>query len=726
MEPNPEKPLPKPCVPVKLSLWIRGLVGLGILGLVLGHAFLCLGPYGGWNAFSQGWPNQPLLLGKHPLHLYHSVLGAKGLLGRGSPTCIDPFFHAGYPKTPVFDSDSRFPERVLAIYWRIFPPARGNGNPAPGSERAKSEGTVQLVPEGEVKTGSPGVANPSAKLLPQFELPKPPQPSNLAPKVPEVAPLWISPEEFDTATKVYFAQNLISALLVPLVLLGISWSLKRNAPTALCLLFLGLVFWWSPVARDVDRQGNAVWLYGGLLLALCHALLVRYHQGPSLLTWACWTGAGTLLVLIQPIYVILAIPFFLGYTMRVGPRHAWIWQVGLITGALFPLLIHMDWLQDWVRYWWIRRAASLEINQSGAAWLDDWRQLVRPGEPTTVFPLALILFLFFAGWVQLHIGGARALGRSFGGAVFGLLAWVGIGFLWEPARRLETEGMFFGAVWFALYPAARGLLSVITGRWTEVDRAKAGPCLVKAIPGCFVVALVLGMAGPELWSPLWRMQKPDADNLAMQARQKTVLEGLSRLPQNGARILWEEATSPGRENSEGHSPLLPLLTGRSFMGGLESSGLIEHLGSGLVDGRLAGNPIEDISDRELSGYFTAFNIGWVVCTSEVAEKRFSSHPNVVREGKIGDRALFRIDRTPSFVLRGQADLISATPDGIVLGNLRPDDGQVVLSFHFHSHWEAIPSRIGVEREMDSRDPIPLVRLALDGPVSRVVLRYKRN
>ena len=701
-------------------------MGLGILGMVLGHAYLCLGPYGGVNAFAHGWPNQPLLLGKHPLHLYHSVLGAKGLLGRGSPTCIDPFFHAGYPKTPVFDSDSRFPERVLAIYWRLFPSLGANGAKVPTSEKEKSGGDGQVVLEAAGNAGPDRASSLPGNPVAQLELPKPPQVQVQVANTSEMAPLWISPEEFETATKVYFAQNLIGALLVPLVLLGISWSLKRNAPTALCLLFLGLVFWWSPVARDVDRQGNGVWLYGGLLLALCHALLVRYHQGPSLLAWACWTGAGTLLVLVQPIYVILAIPFLLGYTMRVGPRHAWIWQVGLITGALFPLLIHMDWLQDWVRYWWIRRAASLEINQSGAAWLDNWRQLVRPGEPTTIFPLALILFLFFAGWAQLHIGGSRALGRSFGGAVFGLLAWVGIGFLWEPARRLETEGMFFGAVWFALYPAARGLLSVLTGRWTEVERSKGGPCLVKAIPGCFVVALVLGMAGSELWSPLWRMQEPDSDNLAMQAKQKTVLEGLAALPRGGGRILWEEgdAATPGK--AEGHSPLLPLLTGRPFMGGLESAGLIEHLGSGLVEGRLAGSPIEDYSDRELSGYFTTFNIGWVVCLSEVSEKRLAAHPNAVPEGKIGQRPLFRIDRKPSFVLRGQADLISATPEGIVLGNLRPEDGQVVLSFHFHSHWEAVPARVVVEREMDSRDPIPLVRLALDGPVSRVVLRYRRN
>src|SRR5262249_49522348 len=45
---------------------------------------------------------EPVLSGRHPLHLYHGYLGAGAFHDRGSLSCFDPAFHAGYPKTPVF------------------------------------------------------------------------------------------------------------------------------------------------------------------------------------------------------------------------------------------------------------------------------------------------------------------------------------------------------------------------------------------------------------------------------------------------------------------------------------------------------------------------------------------------------------------------------------------------------------------------------------------------
>ncbi len=675
MNPNTEKPFSPAQTRTRPPIWVRGLVLLGILGLCLGNAFLYLAPFGGWGFLTKGFSDQPILLGKHPLHLYHSVLGAKGLINRGSSTCIDPFFHAGYPKTPVFDSDSRIPERVLFMAWRFFP-----NQETPNTNEGANIGTTP----------------------------------------------WISPREFSFATRVYFAQYLGAGICVPLLFLGISWSFKRDGPTALCLLFLGLIIWWSPLAREVERQGHGVWLYGGLLMALCHSLLARYNQGPSLAIWAIWTITGSLLILIQPTYVILAIPFFLGYTMRVGPNHPWLWHLGLFTGVLFPLVLQWNWLEDWVRYWWIRRAASLTLVQPGAQWLENWSNLVRPWEPSSAFPLGLIGFLFVVGWIQLHLDGARALGRAFGGPVLGFLCLVGLGFLWEPARRLETEGLFFASIWFALYPASRGLLSCVTGIWIEKDRDRFGPNPAKAIPGIALVVLLLALAGPGLWSPARFTKGPDLENEAMQARFHDVIEGLNRLPPGGGRILWEENDTKSPEDSQGFSPLLPLITGHSFMGGLESDELIEHFGSGLVQGKLAGSPIETISDRDLNNYFNTFNIGWVVCSSNESIKRLTALPRVARHGQIGGKPLFRIERTCSFVLRGQADLVSASPDGVILGNLRPEDGQIVLSFHYHSRWEAIPSRVVVERELDPLDSIPLVRLKMEGPASRVVIRYKRN
>jgi len=88
---------------------------LALLALWGWQAYLTLGLFGGprpWEALLDG---RPVLSGRHPLHLYHGYLGARALRERGSPSCYDPAFHAGYPKTPVFDSGSRPAELALAL-----------------------------------------------------------------------------------------------------------------------------------------------------------------------------------------------------------------------------------------------------------------------------------------------------------------------------------------------------------------------------------------------------------------------------------------------------------------------------------------------------------------------------------------------------------------------------------------------------------------------------------
>ncbi len=51
--------------------------------------------------------DRPLFTGRHPLHFYHGMLGAKTWHERGASSCFDPTYQAGYPKTPVFDGGSR-------------------------------------------------------------------------------------------------------------------------------------------------------------------------------------------------------------------------------------------------------------------------------------------------------------------------------------------------------------------------------------------------------------------------------------------------------------------------------------------------------------------------------------------------------------------------------------------------------------------------------------------
>lgn len=50
--------------------------------------------------------DRPVVMVDHALHLYHGAMGARALWERGTTWAYDPFFMAGYPETPVWDSSS--------------------------------------------------------------------------------------------------------------------------------------------------------------------------------------------------------------------------------------------------------------------------------------------------------------------------------------------------------------------------------------------------------------------------------------------------------------------------------------------------------------------------------------------------------------------------------------------------------------------------------------------
>src|SRR6516165_8703456 len=96
------------------------LVGLV---LIIWQGWMTLTLFGPDHPWDRLLDDQPIISGRHPLHLYHGTLGARSLLERGTLCCYDPGFQAGYPKTPVFDSGSRPAELFLLL-------AGGNYRPA--------------------------------------------------------------------------------------------------------------------------------------------------------------------------------------------------------------------------------------------------------------------------------------------------------------------------------------------------------------------------------------------------------------------------------------------------------------------------------------------------------------------------------------------------------------------------------------------------------------------
>ena len=113
---KPHEPPPNGALPSRA--WRSSPVVAGVRSPSLAaQAWMTLGLFGPGHTTDRLLDDEPILSGRHPLHLYHGLLGARSFLSRGTLSCYDPAFQAGYPKTPVFDDGSR-PAEIAAGRWR--------------------------------------------------------------------------------------------------------------------------------------------------------------------------------------------------------------------------------------------------------------------------------------------------------------------------------------------------------------------------------------------------------------------------------------------------------------------------------------------------------------------------------------------------------------------------------------------------------------------------------
>src|SRR5262245_26987719 len=109
---------------------------LVVLALLLAvQGWLTLRLFGPGVPLERMTNDEPVLNGRHPLHSYHGLLGNRSWHERGTITCYDPAFQAGYLKTPVFDAGSR-PAELFFLF----------GGPAAGSYKIGLAICCLLVP----------------------------------------------------------------------------------------------------------------------------------------------------------------------------------------------------------------------------------------------------------------------------------------------------------------------------------------------------------------------------------------------------------------------------------------------------------------------------------------------------------------------------------------------------------------------------------------------------
>jgi hypothetical protein len=376
-----------PTTPPESPIWY-----LVALGLIVWQGWMTLTLFGPDHPWDRLCNDQPIISGRHPLHLYHGNLGAQSLRERGRLSCYDPAFQAGYPKTPIFDSGSRPAELFLTVGHAFTP----------------SEGRETRFLD---TTGFLGAA----------------------------------------AYKIGLA---ICCCLAPALLLlaGRGFGLSRGLSCAATTL--GLMIWWSTPGRALLEAGDIHLLIGALIGLVCIGWLVRFDQAPDLKRWLVLLFAGCLGWFAHPVFFVLLLPLALIYYLSVGARHRMGWHVALASALLGALASNGFWLVDWASYWWIRLPMHpLEIDGlPNQLWQRIWSADFWGEGPDRSLAIVLIVGGALGVWI-LNETKQRPAARLAGLGAAGCLALAVLGLIWKPLGRLGTEQLLIPALWFAVLPA---------------------------------------------------------------------------------------------------------------------------------------------------------------------------------------------------------------------------------------------------------------------------------
>jgi hypothetical protein len=316
----------------------------------------------------------------------------------------------------------------------------------------------------------------------------------------------------------------------------------------------------------------------------------------------------------------------------------------------------------------------------------------------------------------------RLSARLLGLACVGLLALALAGLTWEPMVRVGSARLLVPALWFAVLPAvyaAAALFRLLTR------------CLHGTWRAAGVVTAALLTAGaltyPQLALLAERCHGAAPLEIGLGPERLELIDTLKSLTSADGRLLWED--EPGSEHDSHWTALLPVLTGRPFVGGLDPDAQLESAHAGLTGEDLCGRPVATWSDAELDDFCRRYNLGWVVCWSPTVVERFRAWSEaeatacLTIAGQSG--CLFTVHRPLSFVLKGQARWLTADRQRITLGDVVPDGDEVVLSLHYQTGMVVTPQRVRLEPQPDTEVPYPLpfVRLKLAGPMTRVTLAW---
>jgi hypothetical protein len=511
-------------------------------------------------------------------------------------------------------------------------------------------------------------------------------------------------------------------MLVPILILIACHAMELGHAASALATLLGLLIWWGPHGRAALVTGDCE-LYLASLSALAHVgLLVAYHRTASVTTWFGLWFTGTLGWFLQPLFFPILLPVLLVYYLSVGVKHDFLtWHVAFWSAEALGVLVNLPWLSEWIDSWWLRTTLPAADLLQHRTFATMWHAPIWGG--ATSRSLAILLSLGGAvGVVILNQTQQRPAARMLGLASTGSMVLALLGIAWEPLGAAGTAALLAPALWFACVPAGHAVVWSSDRLWR---RGKLGRITLAVLAVASLTGFSLLAETPQ--TLLDRCVPAPPLEVGLNEERQKLVQTLIEHTDNDARILWEDRN---RSRLASRWPaLLPMLTDRSFIGGLDPDGFIEHSSISLIDQKLEGWPIGSYwSDEKLMDYCRRYNVRWIAAWSPAAIQRFEEWSDARKLAPLTDGEtgwLFEVRRTPHFALKGHAELLEADGQHIMLGNVIPQNGEVVISLHYHAGMRASPGRVQIERAKTGDSSIDFVRLRLAVPAARVTLSWER-
>ena len=511
-------------------------------------------------------------------------------------------------------------------------------------------------------------------------------------------------------------------LLIPAIFVLAGRGVGLSAGASVLAGALGTLLGWTAPVRRLIEEGEFDFLMAGLFVIAFAAWLIRYSRWFGIDSWLVLAALSAVGWYAHPIVWVGLVPITIGYYLVLAPRRELAWHLGLAGVVVAGLAPNLWWLSDRARYWWLALPSPTDHIP-----LPEWQAVLgAPGDYLTLagyIPFGGVLAIAaVAGLVALWRSGCRGgmalllTTTAIAVAVARLLA------TWPRVPVDAPERIAPLIAGFLALPAAFGL-------WRILERGRcANLGVALAVAALLVVAW---MDGPERPIARGLSLRTEPLVLGLSSDQEEMIAVLKQHTTPDARILWDETTDhrPGWN----WTSLLPLLTDRAYLGGLDHDAGMEYSFCQMRDGKLNGRWLGEWTDTELARHCRWYNVGWVVCRSGAAAERWAKLPMArpVARLKEGGQpvVIFALDRPRSFILTGTGKWDDAAPNRITLTEVIPDaEGLVTLSLHQEGGLRVYPTYVRIDErpaeDPSVKDPIKHIRLLVPGPVPRVTLVWE--